>query len=84
MKIVVVKVNLTDCKYGIFVNYNVSEICYLQKQGRLLRHKEPVFLLPFYRNTKEQDIIANMIRDYDKSLITMVSNPFNFNEYINR
>lgn len=77
-------VNLTDCKYGIFVNYNVSEICYLQKQGRLLRHKEPVFLLPFYRNTKEQDIIADMIRDYDKSLITIVSNPFNFNEYINR
>ena len=28
-------VNLTDCKYGIFVNYNVSEICYLQKQGKL-------------------------------------------------
>ena len=77
-------VNLTDCKYGIFVNYNVSEICYLQKQGRLLRHKEPVFLLPFYKNTKEQDIVAEMIKDYDKSLITIVSNPFNFNEYINR
>ena len=76
--------NLSSCRYGIFANYNVSELCYIQRIGRLLRHKEPVIILPFYKNTKEQDIIADMIKDYDKSLITIVSNPFNFNEYINR
>lgn len=75
--------NLVSCRYGIFANYNVSELCYIQRIGRLLRHKNPVIILPFYKNTKEQDIVAKMIADYDKSLITIVSNPFNFNDYIN-
>lgn len=77
-------VNLTDCKCGIFAVYNTSLVMRVQKVGRLLRHKTPVIYLPYYKNTKEESIVIDMVEGYDKSLITIVSNPFNFNAYINR
>ena len=41
-------------------------------------------MLPYYENTREEQIVDEMIAGYDKSLIVKVTNPFNFNEYINR
>ena len=51
---------------------------------RILRHKTPVIYLPYYENTKEEEIVQKMIEGYDSSLIVKATNPFNFNEYINR
>ena len=40
--------------------------------------------MPYYENTKEEEIVQKMIEGYDSSLIVKATNPFNFNEYINR
>ena len=56
----------------------------VQKVGRLLRHKSPIIYLPYYEGTKEEEIVKLMIEGYDDSLITKATNPFNFNEYINK
>lgn len=77
-------INLSDCELLIFVVYNVSEIMQIQKQGRGLRHKKPIFIMPYYKNTKEEQIVKDMIADYDKSLVTVVTNPLSINEYLNR
>lgn len=84
MKIVVVKVNLSECKCGIFANYHKSEIVSIQRIGRILRHPKPVIYLPYYINTIEEQIVLEMTKDYDSSLITVATKPFNFNAYINR
>lgn len=76
--------NLVDCKILVFAKLDASLIKQAQKQGRGLRHTKPVFLLPYYTNTKEEQIVNQMIADYDSSLIVRATNPFNFNEYINR
>lgn len=76
--------NLTDCKCGVFVVYNSSDTRRIQKVGRLLRHRKPIIYLPYYIGTKEEDIVKLMIEGYDSSLIVKATNPFNFNEYINR
>lgn len=76
--------NLEDCRCGIFVVYNSSDTKRIQKVGRLLRHKKPIIYLPYYVDTKEDQIVQQMIEGYDSSLIVKATNPFNFNEYINR
>jgi superfamily II DNA or RNA helicase len=77
-------INLAECKCGIFANYYKSEVVTIQRVGRILRHLKPVIYLPYYTNTVEEDIVKTMISEYDGSLIVKASNPFNFNEYINR
>jgi len=62
-------VNLTDCQYGIFANLNASETVQVQRTGRLLRHKHPVIIIPYYRNTREEEIMEKMTEGYDKSLV---------------
>jgi len=62
-------VNLVNCQYGIFANLNASTIISVQRTGRLLRHPHPVIIIPYYKNTREQEIMEEMLKGYDKSLI---------------
>lgn len=77
-------VNLADCKVLIFAKLDASLIKQTQKQGRGLRHKKPIFMLPYYKDSHEEQIVLEMIKDYNSSLITVATKPFNFNAYINR
>ena len=65
--------NLVDCKYAIFANYSSSEICSVQRCGRALRHKSPVIIMPFYKNTREEEILADMIKDFNSDSIHTVT-----------
>lgn len=65
--------NLVDCKYAIFANYSSSEICSVQRCGRALRHKSPVIIMPFYKNTREEEILADMIKDFNPDSIHTVT-----------
>ena len=65
--------NLVDCKYAIFANYSSSEVCSVQRCGRALRHKSPVIIMPFYRNTREQEILEDMIKDFNPDSIHTVN-----------
>ena len=61
--------NLTDCKYAIFANYSSSEVIGPQRLGRSLRHKSLIIIMPYYENTREQEIHENMIKDFNKDAI---------------
>lgn len=74
MKIVVVKVNLTNCRIGIFCNLNSSEIVVKQRVGRILRHKSPIIILPYFKNTREEELVEKMIEEYSKDSIKIISN----------
>lgn len=65
-------VNLTDCRIGIFASLNSSEILIAQKNGRLLRHESPVLIIPYYKNTREEEIVGKMLENYNPELVKTV------------
>lgn len=69
-----VKVNLNNCRIGIFVNVNASEIMTIQKIGRILRHKQPIVIIPYYKNTREQELVINMLENFNKDNIKVLTN----------
>ena len=64
--------NLIDCQVGIYASLNSSDTMIKQKLGRLLRHPDPVLIIPYYNNTREEEIIEKMLEDYNPELVTVV------------
>lgn len=67
-------VNLVNCQIGIFVAINSSEIMTIQKAGRILRHKKPIIYILYYKDTREEEIVNEIIKNYNPKLITVVKN----------
>lgn len=66
--------NLVNCRVGIFSMLNSSDRMKLQRLGRILRHKEPVIVIPYYKDTREEEVVTKMLEDYNPELITIVNN----------
>ena len=62
--------NLTDCKIGIFQMINSSDRLNIQRVGRILRHKSPVLMFPYFVDTREEEILKDIISGYNPELIT--------------
>jgi superfamily II DNA or RNA helicase len=58
--------NLVNCRYGIFCNITSSDIITQQRQGRLLRHKDPVMVIPYYKGTREEELVIKAIEGFSK------------------
>lgn len=58
--------NLVNCRYGIFCNITSSDIITQQRQGRLLRHKDPVMVIPYYKGTREEELVMKAIEGFSK------------------
>lgn len=67
-------VNLTNCRIGIFCNLNSSEIITKQRTGRLLRHKSPIIIIPYFKDTREEELVEKMIEEYSKDSVKVISN----------
>lgn len=65
-------VNLVSCQIGIWAIYNSSSIMIIQKIGRLLRHKKPIVILPFYKNTREEEIVDKMLENFNPDNIKTI------------
>lgn len=65
--------NLTNCRIGVWGAINSSEIMIIQKIGRLLRHKSPVMIIPYYKNTREEEIVNKMIENINPENIKVVN-----------
>lgn len=76
--------NLIDCKYAVFANYSASEVIGVQRIGRSLRHKSPIIIMPYYENTREQEILADMIKDFSKESIYTIHSIAEFDEFIKK
>lgn len=66
--------NLTNCRIGVFGVINSSEIMIIQKIGRILRHPKPIIIIPYYKDTREEEIVDKIIQDYNPKLIKIVNN----------
>lgn len=66
--------NLTECQVGILVSINSSETMVIQKVGRILRHSEPIIFIIYYKDTREEELVQDMLVNYNPELITVVEN----------
>lgn len=67
-------VNLHNCRIGIFGMLNSSEIKVTQRNGRILRHKEPIIIIPYYVGTREEELKDKMLENYNPELIETITN----------
>jgi superfamily II DNA or RNA helicase len=67
-------VNLTNCRIGIFCNLNSSEIVVKQRVGRILRHKSPIIIIPYFKDTREEELAQKMIEEYSEESIVTINN----------
>lgn len=65
--------NLFNCQIGIYANLNSSESIIKQRMGRLLRHPNPVIIVPYFRGTREEELVQTMLEDYNPELVTTIS-----------
>lgn len=66
--------NLVNCQIGIYANLNSSETIIRQRTGRLLRHPDPVIVIPYFRNTRDEELVNKMLEDYNPKLIKKINN----------
>lgn len=67
-------VNLANCRIGIFCNLNSSEIITRQRCGRLLRHKSPIIIIPYFKDTREEELVQKMIEEYSEKSKIIINN----------
>lgn len=64
--------NLVDCRIGLYANLNSSDIIIKQRLGRILRHKDPIIIIPYYVGTREEELVEKMLEDYNPELIKTI------------
>lgn len=57
--------NPVDCQVGIFQMINASLRMQCQKLGRILRHRNPVIIIPYYIGTREAEIVRKISEEYE-------------------
>lgn len=67
-------VNLTNCRIGVYANLNSSVRMIKQRLGRLLRHKDPIIVIPYFTNTRDEEIVNKMCADYNEELVSTITN----------
>lgn len=67
-------INLSSCRVGIYASLNSSDRIIKQKLGRLLRHKDPVIIIPYFTGTRDEEIVKKMCEDYNPDLMTTINN----------
>lgn len=65
-------INLAECRVGIYASLNSSERMIIQKMGRLLRHPEPIIIIPYYKNTRDEEIVQKMCENYNPELVKII------------
>lgn len=57
--------NLYNCQVGIFLYIAASDTINVQQLGRVLRHSEPIAVFPFFRNTREEEIVQKHLSKFN-------------------
>lgn len=65
--------NLVDCQIGIYANLNSSDTIVKQRMGRLLRHKNPILVVPYFKGTREEELVNNMLENYNPKLVSVIN-----------
>lgn len=67
-------INLRNCRVGIYGMLNSSERIIKQRLGRLLRHPNPIIIIPYYEGTRDEELVNKMLEDYNQDLVSKITN----------
>lgn len=76
-------INLVNCRIGIYATLNSSDRMIKQKLGRLLRHPHPIIIIPYFVDTRDEEIVEKMCEDYNDDLINSLDNISNLIKELN-
>lgn len=76
-------INLVNCRVGIYATLNSSDRMIKQKLGRLLRHPHPIIIIPYFIDTRDEEIVEKMCEDYNDDLISSLDNISNLIKELN-
>ena len=62
-------VNLSNCRIGLYANLNSSDAIIIQRLGRILRHPSPIIIIPYFKHTRDEEIVKKMTVNYNPELI---------------
>lgn len=65
-------VNLTQCRIGVFNMINSSARLNVQKVGRILRHPRPLIIFPYFKDTREEEIVGGIVEQYKSTAIITI------------
>lgn len=64
--------NLADCEFSVYANLNSSDRIVAQRLGRALRHQSPKVIIPYFLDTRDEQLIRKMLDNYNRDLIHYV------------
>ena len=67
-------VNLVNCQVGIYGMLNSSSRLVQQRLGRLLRHPNPIIIIPYFVYTRDEEIVNKMLGDYNPDKVHIIEN----------
>lgn len=65
--------NLYNCQIGIFNMLNSSSRLQTQRIGRILRHKKPLIIMPYFKDTRDEEIVNTIRKDYQGLVFTLTN-----------
>ena len=65
--------NLVNCRVGVYAVLNSSERMIKQKLGRLLRHPDPIIIIPYFKGTRDAELVDKMLEDYNPKLVSTIT-----------
>lgn len=69
--------NLVDVEAGIIVQLDGEERAFIQKFGRNLRSEDPIQFIFYYKNTKDEEYLKNVLDSIDNEYIYTIENVLN-------
>lgn len=72
--------NLTNCKIALYACLNSSDRLIVQKMGRALRHKSPILIIPYYKGTRDAEIVNQMLTGYNLNQVSLITDLNNLNK----
>lgn len=66
-------INPVNCQIGIFNMLNSSLRLQTQRIGRILRHKNPLIIIPYFKDTRDEEIVEGIKEDYQGMIYTLGS-----------
>lgn len=65
--------NAVNLRVGIYANINASEVITAQRCGRILRHEKPVLIIPYYQETREEEIVEKIKGNFNPEKIHIIN-----------
>lgn len=67
--------NLKDIECGVILSLTKkTDVANIQRQGRLVRGKEPFVIVPYVANTKDEDFVTRYFADYTTKHFSTIEN----------